>query len=282
MSSNTFLLGTANLGNKYGISNTDNFEPDIAISILNYAHSCGIEMFDTAPTYGIAERLIGQAIKPKENIKIFTKVPTKTTYTYEDVLASLNSSLHNLNQAQLHGLMFHDPEIHRKSGIREISKRLLDSGKVEKIGFSGYSLEPILASKAMYPEWSIFQVPENILDRRLYHSKELLEMSEAKNQFFVRSVFLQGLLLMRPDSLPSKFQPYRNLLENLSSIARIMSVNVLDLCLSYSARIPWSSGTIIAAASKYQLENILNYRDVDLDLDQLECLPVRVLDPRRW
>jgi hypothetical protein len=47
-------------------------------------------------------------------------------------------------------------------------------------------------------------------------------------------------------------------------------------------RIPWSSSTIIGAASEFQLASILNYRDIDLKLEDLPVLSPFLLDPRNW
>lgn len=277
-----FVLGTANLGMAYGVNNPDNYDLNVAQSILNQAISWGINTFDTATDYGIAEKLIGEAIHPSREYKIITKIPTRESYTYEYVSNCLDQSLMNLKQSKIHGLMFHDPDIHERRNLREITLQLLDSGKIENIGFSAYTLEAIMKAKELNPNWTIFQIPENILDRRLIDSNVLIEMASNGNILYTRSIFLQGLLLCKSSNLPSKFKKYENLLHALELVAKSMAVKPLDLCLSYTSEIAWSSGNIIAAASIAQLEGILNFKQVEVDFRKLETLPEVVLDPRRW
>lgn len=282
MNGANFVLGTANLGTTYGINNPDIYDRNISEGIIKHAIFRGVNTFDTANEYGIAEILIGESISSSDSFRVITKVPTRETYTYEYVKECLVDSLRKLQQKKIYGLMFHDPEIHKKNEIQEISKKLLDLEQIEHIGFSAYELEPVLEAKEKNPNWNIFQVPENILDQRLNKSTELVELARANNSIFVRSIFLQGLILLKPDDLPQKFQKYLKVFHALQNVGEKTGMSILDLCLSYSATIPWSSGSIVAASSIEQLNQILDYNFLDLDFDNIDRLPDEVLDPRRW
>ena len=282
MTSAKFILGTANLGSMYGVNNTKKYSRELSKSVLQYALSRGITTVDTAAEYGNAEELIGETMNSSAYPRIITKIPSRASYSYEYVSTCLDSSLEKLKQSNIHGLMFHDPEINTKREVAEISKRLLGSGKVEHIGFSAYSINAVLEAKAINPNWTIFQVPENILDRRLYDSSELVEMVNSGNLLFVRSIFLQGLLLLNSNDLPERFRKYRGLFQSLQLLAENSGVNALDLCLSYASQISWSSGSIVAADSIQQLDEILDFNQVEVDFEKLERLPEIVLDPRRW
>ena len=276
------VLGTANLGLKYGITNLEEFDQNLSRRVLRHALKRGVSTFDTAPDYGSAEELIGATLIPNDEAQIVTKIPTRESYTYEYVSSCLASSLKKLRQNKIFGVMFHDPDIYKKNEIQEISKKLLDSGTVEHLGFSAYSLNALLDAKQMNPNWTIFQVPENILDRRLINSRELVEMARERNILYVRSIFLQGLLLVEPEVLPGKFKKYEKIFQNLHSAAESLGMKSLDLCLSYNSSIAWSSGTIVAAASTAQLDEIFDFKFPRTKFPQLETLPEHVLDPRRW
>ncbi len=282
MNQTKFVLGTANLGSTYGINNPKQFSEERSRSVINHAIRHGINTFDTAAEYGSAEELIGASVNSIANPRIVTKIPSQKSYTYEYVSKCLQFSLNKLKQKKIYGLMFHDPEIHKKNEIREISKRLLDSGKIEHLGFSAYSLDALLVAKQKNPTWTIFQVPENILDRRLINSIELAEMASSKNLIYVRSIFLQGLLLSGPTELPIKFKQQENAIRELHVVAEKLGVNSLDLCVSYASSISWSSGIVIAAASTVQLDEILDFRFLKTDFNQFAQLPDHILDPRRW
>lgn len=282
MYSSKIILGTANLGSKYGVSNPSEFDQTASERILNHAFAKGINTFDTAAEYGIAEKLIGNLLEFKNDTRIITKIPTREKYSFEYVSNCLEKSLSNLKQKSVYGLMFHDPHIQKKPEMREITKRMIGAGKVQQIGFSAYSLDAVVEAKEIYPEWTIFQLPENILDRRLINSAELIDMASSENSIFVRSVFLQGLLLMSPERIPIKFRKYQEHFLALHGLAERLRVRVLDLCLSYAINIPWNSGTIVGAASITQLEEILNFTEVAFDYNDIEALTYPVIDPRKW
>jgi aryl-alcohol dehydrogenase-like predicted oxidoreductase len=277
-----FVLGTANLGSKYGINNSEEFSLEVSRNVLSLGIRRGINIFDTAAEYGVAEELIGATINSTASAQIITKIPTRASYSYEFVSQCLEQSLNRLKQNRIYGLMFHDPDIHKKREIQDISKMLLDSGKVEHLGFSAYTLEALLDAKKRNPIWNIFQVPENIMDQRLVNSIEMIEMARLGNIFFVRSVFLQGLLLSLPSELPEKFKSHKKIFLELHKLADRLGVKPIDLCVSYSLNIPWSSGVIIAAASTSQLNEILDFKFVKTDFNLLDKLPEQVLDPRCW
>jgi len=281
MKPSKLILGTANLGSGYGITNSDNYNPSNALEIINYAVSRGIDTFDTAAEYGEAERLLRITLKSGKAAQLITKIPKLESYTFENVCHYLNQSIDRLGTPFLFGLLFHDPSIHERREIYEISERILNSGKVKRIGFSAYSLESLLTAKNNNPHWTIFQIPENILDRRLMNSTELLDLSNAGNIIHVRSIFLQGLLLANPQELPLKFLQYRQVFAQIESLAQEVGVRPLDICLSYAANISWSSGSIIAAATVAQLDEIINYQHTDFEFSNLRSLPEAVLDPRR-
>lgn len=282
MKQSKFVLGTANLGTTYGINNQDTYDRIASAGILKHATARGISTLDTAAEYGIAENLIGESFGSNENLRLITKIPTRELYTYEYIRECLDGSLRRLQQKKIYGLMFHDPDIHKKNEICDISKRLLDSGQVENIGFSAYSLAAVLEAKNKNQHWTIFQVPENILDQRLRKSTELVDLTNARNSVFVRSIFLQGLILQNPNELPHKFQKYKRVFQELQNVGQKMGVSALDLCLSYSSSIAWNSGSIIAAASIKQLDQILDFKFLDLDFDNIETLTEEILDPRKW
>ena len=67
-------LGTAQFGLDYGISNRDGQTPRQDVkNIIQYAMKVGIQLFDTAPAYGISERLLGEYLTDTTT-KITTKI----------------------------------------------------------------------------------------------------------------------------------------------------------------------------------------------------------------
>jgi aryl-alcohol dehydrogenase-like predicted oxidoreductase len=275
-------LGTANLCSQYGIANTNVLTNNESTEILNHAIHKGINEFDTSPSYGNAESIVGGFLADSKQVALTTKIPRMKEYTLVDVNASLDKSLEKLRRKRVENLLFHDPEIHLNRHLGEINERLLTSGKVTRLGFSSYNLESILIAKDLYPEWSVFQVSENIADRRLVFSTELADLASKGNRLTIRSVFLQGLLLMKPDLIPMKFGGLVAFVRALQSLAINSEASAVDLCLSYASQIPWNSGTLVGVASTEQLDQILTYKSIEIDFKALPKVDELLLDPRNW
>ena len=68
------LLGTAQWGSRYGVSNTQGVTSGGEIkNILDKAYASGISLLDTAPDYGDSESKIG--IADANGFNIITKIP---------------------------------------------------------------------------------------------------------------------------------------------------------------------------------------------------------------
>lgn len=281
-SRSNLILGTANLGTQYGVANEFRFNPKESKSIIESAIAYGIKSFDTAPDYGLAEELLGHCSSKNADLNIFTKIPKMEKYSLDLILDKLNESLKTLRRESIYGIYFHEPEIYRIFGIKNICEQILATGKVKHIGVSVYSEKELCDAKEEVPSMDIFQIPENILDQRLVNSNRLLDLKRNGTQIYVRSVFLQGLLLMPVQDIPSAFKTYTPQLENLKLAAENAGVSPLDLCLSYANSLEWSSGTLIAVATQAQLRVLMDYKFIEIDSLQISTLPESILDPRKW
>lgn len=276
------FLGTANLGMAYGITNPQEFDIENSKKVLNTASELGITAFDTAPGYGMAEELLSSHARMHGPIQLITKIPASKNYSFENISMFISKVRQEVMPAEIYGLLFHDPEAHEKKEVKEISKRILGEGLVSNLGFSAYDLGSIVDAKKRIPEWNFFQVPENILDQRLYNSQYLLEQSKIGDIFLVRSIFLQGLLLSPVNKLNAYFGKYTNEILELNTAAALVGLSALDLCMNYAQSIPWSSGTLIAAGSSKQLKEIVQFKKSKFDFGSLRKLDEQILDPRKW
>ena len=67
MNNSKYILGTANLGQKYGINNKSEYNFQYSENIFKHALSIGIDRFDTSPDYGLAHKLIAKNKGMKKN-----------------------------------------------------------------------------------------------------------------------------------------------------------------------------------------------------------------------
>ncbi len=282
------ILGTANFGSKYGIANKGRLlSKRESQLILNWAQKNGVNHFDTAPSYGDSSEILRSYLDHSYEPEIDTKLDEKSCQSSKLIVEAAKSIVHNLGVDQLSVLYLHREELLQGPLASEISiglKEVLNLGIAKKIGVSVYSESAVLACKEVLPELSVFQVPENICDRRLVYSTAIKNMALDGNSFMVRSIFLQGLLLMQPNSIPQDLKLSREGLQQLIDFARDNSLTVMELCLAYANSISWANGFVVGVASLSQLMEIQKSSSL-LPIGwekSISTLPVEILDPRKW
>ena len=218
------VLGTAQLGMPYGIANRSG-QPDFktAIEIIKTAWKNGIREFDTAQAYGISESILGKALSAlgiSREARIVTKLdPELNPLDDKEIKKALERSLERLHVPSLHGLMLHREEWleYQDEGLNATLKQFVDQGLTSHLGVSLYS--PLKSIRALESDlFDMIQVPANILDRRFENVGVFQLADEKGTQVYIRSVFLQGLLVMKPDELSYNMafsKPVLRILNNL-------------------------------------------------------------------
>lgn len=281
-STRPFLLGTANLGMAYGATNSEQYSRKLSQDVIELAIDRGITSFDTSPVYGVAEELLGKLIKKNPKAQVITKIPTLQSYTFEEISEHIDSSLERMNLEKIHGVLFHDPEIMNKHLDKSITEQILETNKVEKVGFSAYSEADLMRSKELFPKWTVFQIPENILNRNSFESRNLQSLCDSGDDIYVRSVFMQGLLISNTQKIDKKYSALFPILDSVSQISKSLGIGKIDLCLNYANAIPWSRGTIVAAANTHQLQEILEFKQTFIDFSLFPQMSTSISDPRNW
>lgn len=281
-------LGTATFDSDYGIANQGKGTTSSDVKqILHEASELNVSHLDTASSYGRAEQLIGQFWPKGGPLKITTKVSPDDCKSASSIFCAVQKSLAATQAVEFWSVLLHDPTELLGDNGREIRNGLLqvlDAGLTTRIGISAYSEREVELAKDIMPELTVFQIPENLCDRRKYHSIKLREMSRQGDQFFVRSVFLQGLLLMNPKEVPSKVRDAVEVLKILNNFCLEHSISALDLCLGYAKSIPWASGVVVGVASVKQLRKInSSFRSGTYDeFSEVPVLGDWLIDPRNW
>ena len=203
---NRFCLGTVQFGLKYGISNKIGKPKKKQVKdIVRFALDNNIDLFDTAQSYGNSEQLLGEIFNEldvQNDIKVISKL--SPNFKINEIHLQINKSLNNLMIDSLWGLLLHryEPSIINNK-FRELIINLKKENKILNFGVSIYN--PNDAIEALNESlFDIIQVPFNILDRRLIDNK-FFEIAKEKNKkVFIRSIYLQGLLLMSNSDLKNK------------------------------------------------------------------------------
>ena len=217
------VWGTAQLGLAYGIANVSGKPTDrVRDEIVTAALGSGYSWFDTAQAYGDSESGLGASFLTS------SVVPTVVTKLHPDldpcdasgIVDAIAGSCRRLGISSLLGVMLHRAEWldFWELGLREGLLRAQEMGLVSRLGVSVYSPEELDRVLDM-PSMTIAQVPLNAWDPRFVNSDVLIRAKEQGVLCFLRSVYLQGLLLMSPDQVGARLP-----------VAREMSVVWHDLC----------------------------------------------------
>ncbi len=225
---NNLVLGTVQLGMKYGLHNTHG-QPttEESFSILDAAVAAGIDTFDTAWAYGTAEDVLGAWLRTRSlagKVRIISKMKPHALNDYPDgtkaaevVRMELGKSLARLGMESLDGYLFHSPHYIYLKHIVEGMQKAKEAGLVKNIGVSTYDEAEALQAVELGVDY--VQVPYNAFDQRLDATDFFESAKKNKVTVFARSPFLQGLLLMQPSELPEHLAQLRPHLERFIAIA---------------------------------------------------------------
>jgi aryl-alcohol dehydrogenase-like predicted oxidoreductase len=282
-------LGTVQWGLAYGVGNCSG-RPSLEElgRILSHARAEGISLLDTALMYGDAESRIGTL--QTQGMRVVTKMPSLADCAGQELgeflRGAFSESLRNLNVDRVYGYLAHrSADVIGSCGkeVRAFLEDLRASGKAEKVGVSiyeGYEIRDVL--RDFRPD--IVQLPLNVLDQRLLRDGTLAELKAVGVEVHVRSVFLQGLLLLDLERIPSYFEPMRPLLARWHAQAGAQRLTLPEASLSFVRELPEVDMVIVGAESLAQMHEITTaYRTpVAVDASGLACQDPQWVDPRRW
>ncbi len=286
--SSKIALGTAQFGLKYGIANdSGQVSEGQAQAMIDLARASGIDTLDTAVVYGTAERLLGKL--GVADFRVISKVPALTD-AVDSVTAWMQSevaaSLDRLRLPRLHGLMLHHADDLAGPRGDEVAHALLDlreRGLVERVGVSIYRPGQLPAvMERLAPD--LVQAPMNVFDRRLARSGWLDRLCASGTEVHVRSIFLQGLLLMPPDRITARFEPWRPTLAAWAAWSAVRGVALTTACMAHVLSYPAISRIVVGCDSPDQLSEIV--RDASAQPhaapDEFAIDDERLINPATW
>ena len=286
---NKITIGTAQFGMPYGISNDGGQVSSKEIErILDLAESVGIDSLDTAISYGQSESMLGR--HDLDGFSVITKLPMVTSERKDVtkwVIESIEESLRKLNLSSLDGVLLHKPSQLLDRVGPELYSALLElknKGLAKRIGISIYAPAEIPALIENFA-FDLIQAPYSILDHRLSDSGWLHRLHTQGVSIHVRSIFLQGLLLMPKSMRPVKFRKWRSIFECWDRWLEETGQDALTASLSYVLSRPEIEKIVLGVHSTANLEEILesvrknNYITVP---DSFSNIDTQLLDPSQW
>jgi aryl-alcohol dehydrogenase-like predicted oxidoreductase len=298
-----FILGTAQLGLQYGITNCNKVPTIIeSLNIIDHCILNNITTFDTAQAYGTSETILG---KKSANTIIITKLNLIKDYTdlsdtdlLNEIDVHITTSIYNLNKSKIDILLLHDVNHYNyKNGL--IWNKLLEYKKnntIEKLGISVYNLNDLID---IIDDTNIqhIQLPFNILNSEWLNPVFQEKISKRKDlTIHCRSILLQGLIV----SDKKYWQKINNLsdtiinyyINELDKLVVLCDVNnKIELAISYVKAMKWIDGIVFGVDNIDQLKvNIDLFNNVKVMSDDnvkiiqtlFKNVPKQITDPRLW
>jgi aryl-alcohol dehydrogenase-like predicted oxidoreductase len=273
---------------RYGAANTTGRPgTDEAQRILNLAVKRGVETLDTAQSYGDSEARVGRWLDGRTAPRVVTKLaPQLDVSDLPAVLDAASASRSRIGPA-LEGVLLHEPS--KLDAWPKAASTCMDAGLVTFAGVSVY--EPAEFARALErEELTAIQAPYSIADRRL-ENDGLLERARARGvRLFLRSAFLQGVLLMHPVHLPKRLGFLAPSVARWRAACERLGLRPQEAALGWvKARAPHAE-VVVGAETVEQLGDTLDaWERASLDeatcellADTVGSLASAAVDPRRW
>lgn len=232
-------LGTVQLGQPYGIANrTGQPGEELAHAILDTAVSLGVRYFDTAQAYGRSEEILGRYLSGEADelaasVRVVTKLllPTKGVAGLE---GSLRGSWERLGQTPIWGMLLHrEAMLDEWDGLLgETLRTWQEQGRIAHLGVSVHTPEGMQRA-IQTPGVDIIQAPASVCDRRMYRSGLIARAEAQGKKLFLRSVFLQGLMLLEPEEAARRLPIAVPLLERLLAFCAQRGVDRRRFAVGY-------------------------------------------------
>ena len=281
-------VGTANFNKKYGFGQRSSVfqRNDLGKLFSEIQNNKNIHL-ETSQNYEGVEELIGKYAKGKLLDKITTKISPSKYDTVTSIISMVNKSLEKVGQESFQSVLLHNPEILSYENNVEIVQGLeqcINLGLTRSIGISSYESQQMIQLKKSFPQLTNFQINENVIDQKNMKNEDLMKLSESGNEISIRSIFLQGNLLVNYTDLPEFLISQKEIFKKFIALCDLNKVTQIKCCLDYAKQILWSSGIVVGVNKFTDLIDIIeNFSSAiavrDFSTDVLSSF---YSDPRNW
>ena len=281
------MVGTVQFGMTYGIANQQG-RPSRkeVLEIIKFGYESGICDYDTAAVYGESEEVLGQCFKDLgicNKVNVFTKIKAldnqakKSEKNYKnEIVASLDRSLKRLKMDCVAGVLFHREEDVQHLVLLQMQKQ---AGKCHTVGVScGHEPEKV-TDFLNTDSIEALQLPFNLMDHRHSEAGVLEKVHKNGVLSFIRSAFLQGILTMKNDEIPTALANLCSLHLRYSSLAEEAGITLKEMALRFILNHPVSK-VVIGIESLMQFkENLCFFERGPLPDDLMQAITLTYEQP---
>ena len=254
--------------------------------ILSIATRAGIPVLDAQVSFAQAETTIGR-IMPRPNpfrviIKSgrFDRGPDSIEDEARAALKRLRLDRADAIVAPSAGELFG----HNGAASWNRLLQLRDEGLFRAVGVSCFaSDDPVGLTRRFRPD--IVQAPVSLLDQRLIVSGALAEIAGLGVEVHLRSIFLQGLLFLPPDRMPTALKGASGPLSRVRRLIAEGRSDPLQAALGFALSRPEAAHVIVGVASAGELQAVVaaaNSPPPDLDWDEMALEDPAPLADKGW
>ena len=256
------IIGTAQFGMNYGIANkVGKISVNEMSNILTYAKTKGINTLDTAIGYGDCHSKLGNlGIDELEIISKISHFGNDISQIKSNLLSQIKQSLKELRISCLNTILLHSPNDLLNQNKYEVYDGLIsakNSGFCKKIGVSGYCPNQIVNLTKEF-KLDVVQLPFNVFNNEIVNDKNLNYLKSNGIELHVRSIFLQGLLLMESQERNPYFDNWKELFDKWELWLKQKKISKLEGCISYVIQNKFIDKVVIGIDSKTHFHEILN------------------------
>lgn len=281
-----FGIGTAIFIKNYGIIKNNYDYKDVSNLFKKFNKK--IDLIDTAPSYGNAEKILG--INKNNKLKIVTKI--NKFQNKKNIIQELNfglkKSLLNLKSRSIYCLMFHNENdifSFKKDEFKKEILALKKKGVIKKIGISCYDLKSIPKYMKIF-KFDIIQFPLNTFS---INKKKISFLNNLKKkyklEFHIRSIYLQGLVFNINKNLKKKFYYLDKKISIVKSYCKEKKISLTQFYISALKSTKICDYLIIGIKNTKEYKEIKKNKIIKVKKNFIYSLYLRDqknLDPRYW
>ena len=124
----------------------------------------------------------------------------------------------------------------------------------------------------------------NVFDQRPLKTKILEKLEKLNIEIYSRSVFLQGLLLMKYNKIPKAFTKWTKKFKNLDLLSKKLGLKKYEICLRYVLSNPFIDKVVVGSDNFNQLKQLVNTNGIlKLNVKNLNSSKeINLINPSKW
>jgi len=283
------ILGTASFDKNYGINKSIFFKKDEKNSLLKKCVQNKILYIDCSENYNSAMSYFYQNKGILKKFKVIYKINIKncSQASEKKLYIKIDNVLKKLKIKNFYCVMLHNGEVLKKKIGPKIHNFLLNLKKIKKTNKIGISTYDINATRSIINKFKfdILQFPFNIFDQRLRDKNLLKFLKKKKIKIHIRSIFLQGLLLMDKDEINKKFLKKIKIIDEWLKFLKKKKLSNLEACITFIKNFDFYDHVIIGFDSYShfkEVKKIYNKKNIiKINFDKFKNNS-QLIYPQKW